>query len=249
MTGYKRFLLVLMVATTLGYTPVSSASGSGMTGSVTSTQDTAEFSKGITGLRNERYCEVIYGQRDFFTMKVKVYNTQGLNDCPQGLWRKITPESIEQAFNASFVKLNGPRYWVLDGIKASGPTLNNDREVFGGIEMNLRATISLGLIEQLKGTTPYVPTTVERTTVFVFDKGTEIYELISSTGDIYVMQSYAQIVDPALTLQDLPSLGARLKLPDGWSYKTTRLQQVLSLKAAGEAYVIQDDFQNSYQRR
>lgn len=207
------------------------------------------FSKGVGGLRDKRYCEIIYGNRDFLSLKVKVYNTQGLNECPEALWKKITVASVEQAVDASFVKLNGPRYWVMDGIKAAGSTINEDKASFGGIEMNLRATITLGLLEQLRGTRLYTPTTVNRTTVFVYSAGSDIYELTSPSGETYIMQSYAQIVKPNLTMRDLPGLASLLKLPDGWSYRTSRLQEDLSLVATGEAYVLQDDLQNSYQRR
>ena len=50
-----------------------------------------------------------------------------------------------------------------------------------------------------------------------------MFELVAPGGDTYVMQSYAQIKDPALTLAKLGSLGRRLKLPPGWRYRTRTL--------------------------
>jgi hypothetical protein len=63
-----------------------------------------------------------------------------------------------------------------------------------------------------------------------------------------MMQSYAQIVDPGLTLAALEHLGSRLKLPAGWHYRTRKLDADVELKADGLAYVINDDLYNSYQR-
>ena len=61
------------------------------------------------------------------------------------------------------------------------------------------------------------------------------------------MQSYSQIVDPELTLAKLRKLGKRLRLPDGWRYRTRRLKRELVLSASGAATITQDDLQNTYQ--
>ena len=42
---------------------------------------------------------------------------------------------------------------------------------------------------------------------------------------------------------------ARLKLPRGWSYAARVLDAEMQLTAKGEAFLIQDELQNSYQRR
>jgi len=100
-----------------------------------------------------------------------------------------------------------------------------------------------------RGDPAYAEITVLRTTTFTFDSGAEIYELRSTDGATYVMQSMSQIVDPNLTLADLSMLGERLALPDGWSYAARTLDSDLVLTVQGEAIVIQDDLKNTYQRR
>ena len=62
------------------------------------------------------------------------------------------------------------------------------------------------------------------------------------------MQSYAQIVDPDLTIEDLSTLGDRLSPPEGWTYGIRTLEEDFLLDSAGLAYVINDDYDNSYQR-
>lgn len=207
------------------------------------------FEKRISNLRDQRYCEILYGKRAWLNLEVKVFNTQGLNLCPEDQWIKISKESIAQQYNASFVFLNGPRYWTMDEIQASGDTINKVKESFGGIEMNLRATLDLSLLQQLIGSKHYSPNKINRTTNFIYRAGSYVYELTSPAGEVYVMQSYSQIVNPKLSIKDLPNLEQQLKLPAGWIYKSRVLEQDLSLLANGIAYVLQDNLVNSYQRR
>lgn len=207
------------------------------------------FQKSVSNLRNQRYCEVLVGRRAWLNLEVKVFNTQGLNLCPEAQWKTLTKESIEKSFDASFVLLNGPRYWTMDEIQAAGSTVNDVKETFGGIEMNLRATVQVSLLKQLIGSKQYTPNEVTRTTNFIYRAGSAVYELTSPGGDVYVMQSYSQIVNPALSMKDLPVLGEQLKLPAGWTYRSRVLDQDLSLVVNGIAYVLQDNLLNSYQRR
>ena len=76
-----------------------------------------------------------------------------------------------------------------------------------------------------------------------------MYELISPEHT-YVMQTYAQIIDPKLTEADLSQLNGRLKLPEGWKFNVFRLDEDLVLKTVSdrEAHVTQDDLLNTYQR-
>ncbi|QWD34088.1 hypothetical protein AOC06_02045 [Polynucleobacter paludilacus] len=210
---------------------------------------TPKYEVSVSHLRNERYCEVLYGNRDWLSLKIKVFSTEGLNECPENLWKGVTEKTITDRHSASFVKLNGPRYWTIDGIMASGAdTINHKRENFGGVEMNLRAVIDINLW-QLFRSGHYKATPVSRETKWIYQAGKEVYELVSPEGQTYVMQSYSQIVNPTLTMKDLPTLGAQLKLPKGWTYQTRFLKEDLNLEANGTAYVLQDNLENSYQRK
>jgi hypothetical protein len=75
-----------------------------------------------------------------------------------------------------------------------------------------------------------------------------VFLLEGPDGSRYVMQAYAQIVDKTLTYDDLPALGAKLKLPEGWHYSTTVPQQDIVAGAKGTATVVQDDLDNTYQK-
>lgn len=200
-------------------------------------------------MRNEWYCEVLYGKGDFLSLEVKVFNTQGLNDCPEDQWRRLTKESIVKSLDALFILLNGPRYWTMDEIQVAGNTINNIQESFSGIEMNLRATVNLGLMKQLVGSKHYAPNEIKRTTNLIYRAGSMVNELTSPAEEVYVLQSYSQIVNPTLSMKEFPELAVQLKLPVDWKYQARQLRQNLSLLASGLAYVTQDNLMNSYQRQ
>ncbi|HKC62852.1 MAG TPA: hypothetical protein VKB86_04410 [Pyrinomonadaceae bacterium] len=200
-------------------------------------------------LRNVRYCEVIPVTRDGRTLTSWVYNTLGLNDCPAAEWDALTEDEVNEEYGSIAAKLNGPRYWVIDKLEASGSTTTGETFTFGGIEMALRAKLETKLREGTVGEQFYVPNEVQRDTVYTYMAGESVYELTSPEGDVYIMQSYAQIKDKNLTIDDLPSLGSRLSLPEGWTYSTRTLDEDYELVTDGLAYVINDDLYNSYQRR
>ncbi len=86
-------------------------------------------------LRDQRYCEVLLGSGGLIVpKKLAVYNTIGLNTCPEDLWSRITVDSVKKETGAKFVKLNGPRHWVVDNFvnsRLQNQTIRN----FGGISM------------------------------------------------------------------------------------------------------------------
>lgn len=88
---------------------------------------------------------------------------------------------------------------------------------------------------------------MQRDTIFVYKAGQPIFILTDPDGNEYVMQSYAQIVDPTLMYKDLPHLASELNLPAGWHYSTQTLTQDLQMNSNGLATIINDDLANSYQ--
>ena len=81
----------------------------------------------------------------------------------------------------------------------------------GGLRMIEEAVLPL----QSLSTKPYTIHKVDRTTIFVWNKGRRVYELHGPDGSTWVMQSWSQQIDPKLGVKDLPGLGKRLKLPTG----------------------------------
>lgn len=200
----------------------------------------------IEGTRDARYCEFIPVVRDGLHLVATAYNTLGLNDCPGALWDAINEEDVKRRFDAVTVIVNGPRYFIMDEITASGATKAGKTIAIGGLEFAERATIDVGLLDLLHR--PYRETTINRDTIYRFKAGSPVFMLEAPDGSRYAMQAYAQIVDKTLAYSDLPALGDRLKLPSGWHYITSTPETDLVLGAKGTATVVQDELENTYQK-
>jgi len=172
----------------------------------------------LDDVRDRRYCELFVVKRQCAHLAADVYNTLGLNDCPQAAWDAIDTAKLASEFGAVRVIRNGPRHFIMDRL-ASGDVTSNVTDM-QGLGMRFVATMSLPLLELVEKRAFYVERTVRRTTDWIFLAGKPVYELISPKGRVYVMQSYSQIVDPTLGYTDLVGLGSRLKPPKGWHYRS-----------------------------
>ncbi len=198
------------------------------------------------GLRGVRYCEVLLLSETGAGFVAEVWNTLGLNDCPQDQWDAIDAAAITEERSVLLALKNGPRYWTLDTI-LSDIRDGAEETAFGGMAMFLAATVELG--DELPSQTPYTERSVVRETTFRFRGGTEVHELTDPDGTTYVMQSFSQAIDPTLDAARLSGLGDELDLPDGWTFASHTLDEQLDvLSTDGIATVIQDDLQNTYQR-
>ncbi|MBX9687742.1 MAG: hypothetical protein K2X27_13635 [Candidatus Obscuribacterales bacterium] len=201
-----------------------------------------------TNMRGERYGEILLGKGGLLIpSEFDVYNTIGLNDCPEELWSKLDPEKIKKETGVKAVKLNGPRYWVIDGLTGSTLVSKVQRN-FGGIEMRHAGTLELSIKDKLSLGKAYATHKVARKTIWVFKAGRPVYQLINPDGEVYFMQSFS-VQKEKQKLDSLEQLGSKLKLPEGWKFRTLNLKKDFELKAInGIAYVLQDNLENTYQK-
>ena len=241
--------LVILIVLVLAACGSGSATGPGTTSTTTTASVTASPSV-PQEVRDVRYCEVIPSVQTGSTINTYVYNTLGLNYCPPAKWNALTEQEVNQEYGSQSAQLNGPRHFVMDNIVGSGSSATGKMFTFGGIQMQLRGTLQTPVGTPTVGNQFFVPNQVSRDTVFTYDAGKPIFELTAPNGDVYVMQSYAQIVDQTLTYKQLSSLASKLQLPNGWTYTTKTLQQDLKLDttSTGVAYVVNDNLADSYQR-
>ncbi len=199
----------------------------------------------ISDLRGQRYCEVLIGEGKLFKgISLDVYNSIGLNLCPQEEWAKLSEKKIKKEWNADFVKLNGPRFWTMDSMKSS--LLNPTIVSFNGIEMRKAGILKLGFKDIFGKRSVYKERKVRRNSIWIFNADDFVFELISPNSKVYIMQSYSTEVKD-LTLEKLKDLKSQLKLPKGWNYRARLLTETLNVPIPeGLATVIQDDFYNSY---
>lgn len=195
-------------------------------------------------VRGQRYCEVVVAFLSGGSVRAEVWGTQGLNNWPAEDWATVNSDAIQMELGATAVVLNGPRHWVIDAFRGTLP--EGMPRAFGTLEMQQLATIAL-----TPGGTrsvPYVERTIMRDSEFEFRAGSEVYELVATDGSVYVMQSYAQIVDATLGEDDLAGLSTRLSMPAGWVYRTRTLDADLHVRTPGQATVVQDELQNTYSK-
>ncbi len=214
-----------------------SSNSSSQTPSTSSTVATAD-------MRDLRYCEVLLVSLSGTEPTASVYNTYPLNDCPEDTWAALDPKALATQFGANVAMLNGPRHWMINRVEKVGGS-TNEKADFGGIEMYKQATVPIGsLTEQAR---PYSPYSVSRSVIFTYNAGTEIFELSSPDGSVFVMQSFSQQKDPSLTLASLPSLADKLELPAGWKFGSRMLTEDLNIVTVkNPAQVLQDNLGNSY---
>jgi len=202
----------------------------------------------LPDLRDQRYCEVLVGAHgSYFPHELIVYNTIGLNDCPPSLWARVTVARVKAESRAHFVRLNGPRHWTIDAFVGS-ELLNPAVRSFEGLAMREAGVLHLGFRDFLSQRA-YAEHIVARRTTEFFKAGLPVFQLLDPDGDVFFMQSYSLQVDSRQTMESLPTLGQRLRLPRGWSFRVVTLKKDYRLEAAGgQATVLQDELLNTYQK-
>jgi len=205
---------------------------------------TARPQRLISDMRNVRYGEVLLVFAKDDTLVAEVYGTQMLNDCPAELWDTLNAEDIAKERGALFAKLNGPRHWCLDGLGTKVAVVEPVITDFNGLTMRRIATIDL---KDSPGSVPYTERFVNRGSQFFWDAGSKVWELVNPEGKSYVMQALCLGVDPSISLETLDSLGSKMNLPAGWTYRSRILDaELISDTTGNDATVVQDEFENTY---
>lgn len=193
---------------------------------------------------NSRYCE-IFGVNPAPTggFSVKIFNSVGLNKCPEAQWAALDFEAIAASEGWLIAAPNGPRHWLMDTIVGAKPT---NPKNFGGIKMRQVATLETATLAP----PPFTQYEIARTNTWVFNKGRMIYRLTDPFGNEYVMQAYTKTIDPSLNPNTLRNLASNptAAIPAGWTFKATKLKRPLSLKASGSATIIRDGVRSVYQQ-
>lgn len=198
----------------------------------------------IDNMRGVRYGEVLAMFLRDTGLEAEVYGTQMLNDCPQEQWQTLDADVIAKEMGAVFAKLNGPRYWLLDGLGTKVAVVEPVFRDFNGITMRRIAVVNLGA-DYSPGS--YVERKINRGAVFFWDAGKKVYELVNPDGLTYVMQARCIGVDPTISEESLDTLGNKLSLPAGWSYRVRVLSEELVVDTTAHvATVLQDEFENTY---
>jgi hypothetical protein len=196
----------------------------------------------LDGTRGQRYGEVLLATLGDGVVNVEVYNSYPQNDCPDELWRALDSAALATQFGVTAAILNGPRYWLMDGIgkvDVVEPVLKD----FGGITMRRVATLTLSDFDRR----PYTTKSVNRGAQWFFNAGSPVHRLFTDDGRTFVMQAYCTAVDPTMSEATLKDLGTRLDLPVGWTYESGIADEEIVIDTTSRpATVLQDEFKNTY---
>lgn len=236
--GIWNFLIGACVLTACGTT--SAPATNGATDAAIAT-DTAP-----ANARGTRYCEILLGKIANGQVHIDVYNTEGLNDCPDAAWTKLDTGALKTDTGADVVVLNGPRYWTLDALEGS-TLLDTTVLTLGGIDMRRAGGIDMAVADLATASQPYQQHTIHRQSAFHFATDKPLFELLDATGNVYAMQSYSAQTHKEQTLDSLAGLTTQLTLPTGWSFRTrVPAAELVLLATEATAIVTQDDFNNTY---
>lgn len=208
---------------------------------------TREAPHELAGVFGKYYAEVLLIRSGQPSVRAAVYLSAPLDEFPTQLWSELDPQLMAAEHGVDAVVLDGPRCWLMSSIAQA---IHNPPviKIFGGIEMHQQGTIALPA-SAVSGmdAEPYVAKQVDRKTVFVFNTGQRIYELVDPLGRRWVMQSFSQIMDATLSLTDLGTLGDRLTLPPGWVYRSQTLVNPLRVDSMTHpTQIILDNLGNIY---
>jgi len=193
----------------------------------------------VAETRDMRFCEILVVKES----GIEVYNTTGLNDCPPELWNALDLEKLKNQFGALQVKLNGPKFWLMDNQTVS----LGGKASFGDLEARWAATLEPDVVAKAAQLGPYRVFTPKKTQRMVYAKGKPVFELVDPDGNLYVLQAHGG----EFPMQSLPKLGERMKkLPKGWQYRTRTLTEdlVLDLGPDKTIYAVGDEFHQYYTR-
>lgn len=235
--GLARVLAVVLTAIPITTITPARTDGPGGEGKKKSPSLKAET---IINTRDMRFGEILVVKQT----GIEIYNTTGLNDCPEKLWNALDTEKIREQFGALKVEKNGPHFWMMDSQTISF----GEKASFGGLEARWVATLPRATAAKAaEGSEPYKVFTSKKTQKMVYSKGKAVYELVDPDGNVYILQAHEE----RFPLASLPNLGEHLKkLPKGWQYQTRTLTEdlVLDLGPNQTIHAVGDEFHQYYTR-
>ncbi len=141
---------------------------------------------------------------------------------------------------------NVGRYWTMDEIGVYvGEVVN-----FQGAKLCWVGDMS-GDEVKAHFAAPYAVGKILRNTEWIYKAGKPVYLLREPGGVVWVMQEYTKEVDSSLTIDNLQTVGSKLKnLPAGWKFETKVLTKDLSLdnrRTGLWSSIIRDELGNTYE--
>ena len=118
-------------------------------GSVAKAAEPVKLGDTMKGVHNARYCEIIPIVREGVPSQSHRLQYARPQRLPHQICEVISEDAMKERFGALMVLMNGPRYFLMDEITASGATASGKTIGVDGMELTERASIDLGLFDLL----------------------------------------------------------------------------------------------------
>ena len=144
------------------------------------------------------------------TQRAHVYTAASLPVGPDD-YKKIDPERLARELEVDKCAVNSGRFWMMDEVDYAG----GDTVDFHGVKMNWAGDMT-GAEMMAQFQSAYVPSLIQRNTIWTWHAGKPVHLLREPGGTVWVLQEYTKAVDPSLTPDNLHTVGSKLKnLPQG----------------------------------
>ncbi len=208
----------------------------------------AETTAYVEKARGYAQGEIFLMQRESGSLDALVFNTTGLNECPPEQFDAIDVDTLAKETESDAVWKNPRRFWMMDRLTIA---LVGARREFQGLMFNFMAKMQMpaNFTPEAGGQAAltYRPGEIHRVSKYEFLTGRPVFLLRSPEGVTWVMQTYTNHKASDLTEADLPKLGQRLNLAEGWQFKAKTLDRDLILDTKGLAHIVADDLEDMYQ--
>ncbi len=214
----------------------------------------------IENWRGKAFYELLFMNRQADGSGVGVYhNSLGLdleasNEVMDARFRALDADTLLKEYGSDAIIFNGPRRLVANSITGGIAWDGGKKTVIETIPYRVFGIFETpDLDKAATGEMPaYHVLTSKRTNSFKFSAGETVYELVTPEGAVYTMFSLSLKVDPNNTIENLPTLGERLKkLPEGWKFRSRKLDQEMILTSTADSEppntIVLDEFVGNYQ--
>lgn len=201
----------------------------------------------VESTRGQAQGEIFLLTRSGDRMDALVYNTVGFGACPAKEFSALDVKELAASTGSDQVWKNPRRYWMPDALEID---IVGEPAEFGGVRFNLVARMQMPPnmdLDQDQSALAYNPMQIRRVSKYEYAAGEPVFLLRSPEDVTWVMQTFTDHVDRSLTEANLPSLGSRLNVADGWRFQAATLDQGLTITTDGVANIVPDNLSNMYQ--
>lgn len=208
--------------------------------------------------RGRAFYEILFMNREANGSGIGSYfnslgNTlEASNEVSDERFCSLSAEALKKEYGSDGVFFNGPRRFVANSFTAMAFD-NGKKRVIDTIPLLKYGTFEVPSFNEFVSGPPvaYKVLVSKRNNTFTFNAGETVHELVTPEGAVYTMFSISLKADPKNTIENLPTLGERLKLPTGWKYRTRKLDKDLTLTSSYDANppntIVLDQLEGNYQ--